>query len=195
MARAAVLEASHAIETGGDVGHAYRTLQRARHLAFPRGPIGLRRTILVNLANASLYLGRLDDAIDALEQHRALRQEDGSTVDAATVAFNLLNARLTQSEEHPRPGARERLATQASDVLAEVQRLGRPPLVARTHRVLADLMRTTDPDAAAGHLTALSRDRDVAGPSRPACGLPVDAVATRRRARSAPGRADEPRSR
>ena len=68
------------------------------------------------------------------------------------MAFNLLNARLTQGEAHPRPGARERLARQASDVLAEVQRLGQPPLVAQTHRVLADLTRTTDLDAAAGHL-------------------------------------------
>ncbi len=152
ISRAAVLEANDVIETGGDIGRAYRTLQRAKHFAFPRGPLGLRRTILLNLANASLYLGHLDEAIDALEQHRALRQEDGSTIDAATVAFNLLNARLTQSEQHPRPGARERLAMEASDVLAEVQRLERPSLVAVTHRVLADLMRMTDPDAAAGHL-------------------------------------------
>ncbi|MEP6917390.1 MAG: hypothetical protein ABJC89_17200 [Acidobacteriota bacterium] len=152
IARAGVLEASHIIQTGGDVGRAYRTLQRARHFAFPRGPIGLRRTILINLANASFYLGRLDDAVDALEQHRLLRQEDGSTVDAATVAFNLLNARLTQSEAHPRPGARQRLAAQASEVLREVEQLQRPALIALTHRVLADLTRTADPAAAAAHL-------------------------------------------
>ena len=52
-------------KTGGDVGRAYRTLQRAYRFAFPSGPIGLRRTILLNLANASFYLGRLDEAIDA----------------------------------------------------------------------------------------------------------------------------------
>ncbi len=67
----------------------------------PSGPIGLRRSILINLANASFYLGRLDETIATLEHHRALRQEDGSTVDAATVAFNLLNARLTQQEQRP----------------------------------------------------------------------------------------------
>jgi CHAT domain-containing protein/tetratricopeptide (TPR) repeat protein len=152
LARAAVLEASHELRAGGDVGQAYRTLQRAQQFAFPDGPVGLRRAILLNLANASLYLGRLDDAIEALERHRALRQEDGSTVDAATVAFNLLNARLTQSEQHPRAAARERLTAQALEVLDEVQRLRRPALVASTHRVLADLLRTSDPGAAVGHL-------------------------------------------
>lgn len=152
LARAAVLEASHAIQIGGDVGRAHRTLQRAERLAFPDGPIGLRRTILLNLANASLYLGRLDEAVVALEAHRALRQEDGSTVDAATVAFNLLNARLTQQEQRPRAGARPRLIADARQVLAEVQQLGRPALVAQTHRVLADLTRTAAPDEAAEHL-------------------------------------------
>ena len=137
---------------GGDVGRAYRTLQRAYRFTFPSGPIGLRRTILLNLANASFFLGRLDETVDALEQHRALRKEDGSTVDAATVAFNLLNAHLTQGEQRPTAAARARLETEATAVLAEVQRLERPALVALTHRVLADLTRISDPAAAAGHL-------------------------------------------
>src|SRR5688572_24048140 len=152
MARAAVLEASHEIQTGGDVGRAYRTLQRGYRFAFPSGPIGLRRAILLNLANASFYLGRLDEATDALEQHRALRKEDGSTVDAATVAFNLLNTHLTQGEQRPTTTARERLIEEATAVLAEVQQLQRPALVALTHRVLADLTRTSDPPTAAAHL-------------------------------------------
>ncbi len=152
VARAAVLEASQILETGGDVNRAYRTLRRAQQHAFPGGPMGLRRTILFNLANASFYLGRLDEAIEALERHRALRQEDGSTADAAAVSFNLLNARLTQAEVRPRPGARERLVAEAHDVLAEVLALARPALVARTHRVLADLLRTTDTTAASDHL-------------------------------------------
>jgi tetratricopeptide (TPR) repeat protein len=152
LARAAVLEAGHELRAGGDVGRAYQTLRRAEPFAFPDGPIGLRRAILMNLANASLYLGRLDDAIDALERHRALRKVDGATTDAATVAFNLLNARLTKQEQRPRPGARERLAVQAREVLVEAERLRRPRLVASTHRVLADLLRTSDPATAAEHL-------------------------------------------
>jgi CHAT domain-containing protein/tetratricopeptide (TPR) repeat protein len=152
LAQAAVLTAGHELRGGGDVGQAYRTLQRAHEFAFPDGPIALRRAILLNLANASLYLGRLDEAIEALERHRALRQEDGSTLDAATVAFNLLNARLTQSEQRPSAGARERLTAEALEVLAEVERLRRPRLIASTHRVLADLLRTSDPEAASGHI-------------------------------------------
>ena len=152
LARAAVLEAGHELRAGGDVGRAYQTLRRAERFAFPDGPIGLRRTILMNLANASLYLGRLDDAVDALERHRALRRVDGATTDAATVAFNLLNARLTQSEQHPRAAARERLTNQAREVLAEAEQLRRPRIVASAHRVLADLLRTSDPENAARHL-------------------------------------------
>jgi CHAT domain-containing protein len=152
IARASVLEASHLVQTGGDMGRAYHTLQRARGLAFPDGPIGLRRTILLTLANASFYLDRFDETIAALQQHRGLRQEDGSTVDAATVAFNLLNARLTQAERRPRPGARDQLLHEATAVLAEVQQLQRPALVAQTHRVIADLTRTTNPALATSHL-------------------------------------------
>jgi CHAT domain-containing protein len=152
VARADVLEAAHLIESGGDLGRAWRALKRAERIAFPAGPIGLRRTILFNLANANLYLGRLDDAIDALERHRALRAEDGASTDAAMVAFNLLNARLTKNEERPHPGGRERLVAEARDMLAEVQRLQTPAVEGRVHRVLADLLRTRDPDAAAVHL-------------------------------------------
>jgi CHAT domain-containing protein len=152
IARASVLEANHLVQTGGDMGRAYRTLQRARTLAFPDGPIGLRRAILLTLANASFYFDRFDETIAALQQHRDLRQEDGSTVDAATVAFNLLNARLTQAERRPRPGARDELIREASEVLKEVQHLQRPALVAQTHRVLADLTRTIDPSLATSHL-------------------------------------------
>jgi CHAT domain-containing protein len=152
IARAAVLEANHLIETGGDLGRAYRSLMQAQPFAFPKGPIGLRRALLIVLANTCTYLGRLDEAIDALERHRRLRQEDGSLSEAATVAYNLLNARLTKNEMHPVGTARERLTLEAQDVLAEAQRLDRPMYLAYTHRVLADLLRTTDPAAAGMHI-------------------------------------------
>jgi hypothetical protein len=152
MARASVLQAGHLIETGGDLARAHGALIRAERLAFPNAPIGLRRSILFNLANACLYLGRLDEAIDALERHRALRREDGSPVDAAAVEFNLLNARLTRSEARPSPAARERLTALAEEMLADVENLAQPAVAARTHRVLGDLLRAHDPDRAAYHL-------------------------------------------
>jgi tetratricopeptide (TPR) repeat protein len=79
IARAAALDAAHAMATGGDIGRAHRQLVRADHLVTAAAPIGLRRTILFNLANANLYLGRAEDALDALDRHRALRAEDGSS--------------------------------------------------------------------------------------------------------------------
>jgi hypothetical protein len=153
MARASVLQSSHVIETGGDIASAHRALLRAERLAFPGGPIGLRRSILFTLATTSLHLGRLDEAIDALERHQTLRQEDGSTIDASSVAFNLLNARLTLGEERPLPGARARLLANAEEVLAESQRLSRPAIEAQTHRVLGDLLRSSDPGRATEHLS------------------------------------------
>ncbi len=126
IVRASVLEAAHILDAGGDVGRAHRALLRAERFAFPAAPIALRRTILFNLANANLYLGRLDDAIDALERHRALRAEDGATTDAAPVAFGLLNAHVTQAEARPSAPARAKLVEMAERVVAEIQRLNRP---------------------------------------------------------------------
>jgi CHAT domain-containing protein len=152
IARASVLEAGHVLDTGGDVGRAHRALLRAERLAFPGAPIGLRRTILFTLANASLYLGRLDEAIDALERHRALRAEDGSTVDAAAVAFNLLNARVTREETRPSAAGRARLAALAEQVVRDTQTLGRPYTESQAHRLLGELLRPTDPSGARRHL-------------------------------------------
>lgn len=152
IARAAALEAVHSMATGGDIGRAYRVLARADRVVPPDAPVGLRRTILFNLANANLYLGRLDAAIDVLERHRALRAEDGSPQNAATVAFNLLVARMARSESRPRASDRPSLVAEAEAVLAEAQQLGEPLVEAQTHQVLGDLLRAGDPDRAAMHL-------------------------------------------
>ena len=153
MARAAVVEASQSMATGGDIGRAHRALLRADRLASRAAPIGLRRTILFNLANASLYLGQTDAAIDALERHRALRAEDGSQQDAAMVRLNLLIARLMLSERRPSPGARERLVADAEAVLTEAQSAKDPLVEAKAHQVLGDLLARTDAERATGHLT------------------------------------------
>ena len=192
MARAAVLEASHEIQTGGDVGRAYRTLQRGYRFAFPSGPIGLRRSILLNLANASLYLGRLEEATDALEQHRALRKEDGSTVDAGTVAFNLLNAHLTQGEQRPTTTARERFDQGGCGCPR------RGAATAASGAGCADASRARRPDAHLGSgdgrraPRAMPGARETARPSRIACHLSLDIVAPRCRPRSAARGPDGP---
>jgi CHAT domain-containing protein len=152
IARAAVIEAVHSMATGGDIGRAHRVLLRADRLVPSAAPIGLRRTILFNLANASLHLGDTDAAIDALERHRALRAEDGSAQNAVTVEFNLLIARLAMNERRPRAGAREQLVANAEAVLAEAKALPDPLVEAQAHQVLGDLLAVVDPAAASDHL-------------------------------------------
>jgi tetratricopeptide (TPR) repeat protein len=152
IARASVIEALQVTAVGGDVGNAYRVLRRAERLAFPAGPIALRRSILLGLANAAMYLGRFDEAIDALEQHRALRAEDGSLQDAASIIFNLLNVRSRVSEARPNAGARPRLVLEGQRALAETRALRQPRLEARVHQALGELLRPSDPVGAVEHL-------------------------------------------
>jgi hypothetical protein len=171
IARAGVIEAAHAMATGGDIGRVHRVLSRADRLVPPTAPIGLRRTILVNMANASLYLGEPDAAIDALERHRALRAEDGSPQNAAAVEFNLLAARLILAERRFRPGARVRLVGNAEAVLAEATSLKEPQVEAHAHRVLGELLTTSEPESAAAHLQrCLKIERSLESPRlRAAC--------------------------
>jgi CHAT domain len=145
IARASVIQANEAMDTGGDLGNAYRALRRAEQLAFPDGPIGLRRSILISLGNVTQYLGRLEDSIDALERHRALRAVDGSSIGAALASFNLLNARQTLSESRPLAGARDQLIANAQAVVEEAIALQHPEVEARARRVLGELVRTRDP--------------------------------------------------
>ena len=152
IARAAVIQSGELIDTGGDLGSAYRALRRAERLTFPDGPIGLRRSILMNLGHASIYLGRFEDAIDAFGRHRALRAVDGSSVDAALAAFNLLIARLTLLESRPVAGASDQLIANAEAVVDEAIALQQPAVEARTRQVLGDLFRTRDPALAETHL-------------------------------------------
>ncbi len=106
----------------------------------------------MGLANAAMYLGRLDEAIDALERHGALRAEDGSLQDAASIIFNLLNVRSRASEARPNAGARTRLVLEAERALAETRALRQPRLEARVHQALGELLRPIDPVGAGEHL-------------------------------------------
>jgi tetratricopeptide (TPR) repeat protein len=152
VARAAVIEAVHSMATGGDIGRAYRVLLRADRLLSSEAPIGLRRTILFNLGSASLHLGQIDRAIDALERHQALHAEDGSRQSDVSVQFNLLVARLARDERRPSPRARERLVANAESVLSDAKKQNEPLVVTQAHRVLGDLMASSDADRAALHL-------------------------------------------
>jgi CHAT domain-containing protein len=152
IARALVMQAGEAIQAGGDLGSAYRGLRRAERLAFPDGPIGLRRSILMHLGHAALDLGRLEEAIEAFERHRALRAVDGSSMEAALAAFNVLNAQLTLIESRPVAGARDRLIASAQAVADEAIALQQPAVEARVRRVLGELVGARDPALAETHL-------------------------------------------
>lgn len=151
-ARGSVIRARQALASGRDIGGAHRSLLRAERLIFPNGPIGLRRTILYQLAEARLALGMLDEAIAALEQHQALRAEDGATVEAAKVEFNLLNLHLTKSEMHPQPGDRERLVIRAESSSVKARLLRDPSAEAASEQLLGHLLRRSDPERARRHL-------------------------------------------
>ena len=152
IARAAVIDAAHSMTSGGDIGRAHRELVRADHLTPPSAPIGLRRTILFNLANANLYLGRAEDALEALDRHRALRAEDHSTQNAATVEFNRLIAQISIGGRRPDANIRARLVTEAEAVVAEANRLNEPLVEAQAHKVLGDLLGRFDAASAGAHL-------------------------------------------
>ncbi|HEU4694861.1 MAG TPA: CHAT domain-containing protein [Vicinamibacterales bacterium] len=152
IARAGVIEAVHSMATGGDIGRAHRVLVRADRLVPSSAPIGLRRTILFNLAQASLHLGYAGAAIDALEHHRALRAEDGSAQNAATVEVNLLAARLMLAEQRPLAGARHRLVANAEAVLGEAAASTERMAEAYAHRVLGELLAASEPERAAFHV-------------------------------------------
>lgn len=152
IARATVLEAVHAMSTGGDIGRAQQALARADRLTPSTAPIGLRRTILFNLANANLYMGRAEDAIDALDRHRALRAEDHSTQNAATVELNRLVAQTIIEGRQPSANARVRLIADAEAVVQEAGRLRDPLVQAQTQKLLADLVAATEPRRAVRHL-------------------------------------------
>lgn len=152
VARAAVIEATHAMATGGDIGRAHRVLVRADRVAASTAPIGLRRTILFNLANAGIYLGHPEAALDALERHRALRAEDGSLQEAAAVEFNRLVAHTLIGGRRQRPDTREQLVAEAEAVVAEARGLKDPLVEAQAHKVLGDLLGTSDPEGARVHL-------------------------------------------
>ncbi len=151
-ARAAVLEASHLVNTGGDYSRAHKLLLQVRRSVFPDGPIGLRRSVLFQLANLSQYLGKFDEAIEAMDAHADLRKVDNSISEAASVAFNRFNYRLTRSELDPRPGARERLLREAVRRLPELEELGRIEVTVLLERVIGNLILKDDSRAALKHL-------------------------------------------
>lgn len=152
IARAAVTEVAHSMATGGDIGRVHRVLVRADRVVPRTAPTNLRRTILFHLANANLYLGRAEEAVEVLDRHRALASEDQSTTNAAVVEFNWLVAKTMLAERRPNAALRRRMVEDAESVVSEAQRMNDPRVEAQTHKVLGDLLATSDAERSAAHL-------------------------------------------
>jgi tetratricopeptide (TPR) repeat protein len=153
QARVWLLEATHARDTGGDLGHAYRLLRQAEAAAFRQGPYRLRRTCLAALGSVAFQLGRFDEALDLFARLDALAAGEADAATQASARFQALNTRLLSEELLPTPGGRARLIASARESLAMAE-AARTDLVALlAHRVLADLLAHDEASAAeaAGH--------------------------------------------
>jgi hypothetical protein len=142
-ARAWIVEAGHAMGTGGDLGHAYRLLRRAEHAVVPDGPYRLQRSCLTSLGLAALRLGRVDEARSTFLQLEAMATAAGDVQTQTTARYDLLNTELLRESLLPSPGARARLLDLARRSLETAQAAGHGVVELKSHRVLAGLLAFT----------------------------------------------------
>lgn len=199
-------EASHVLDTGGDLGHAYRLLKQVERAVFPAGAYRLQRTSLGWLGLVAFRLGRLDEAIGIF---RRLETMAASAEDAQTQAnaqYNILNVELAKENELPGAGGRERILTLARQTLARSVAASHTVTALKAHRVIAELLVNTPAarDEALQHATscldmaaAAGRAEDEALCAWVLARLqyatdPASARATQSRARAATVRASNP---
>ena len=139
LARAWALEATHLTDTGRSVSQALASLRRAEATAFPDGPYTLRRSILFALANACFQLGRYEDALGYYQRVEALTEETGDQLTRASARYNVVNTRMRQMEELPRPGAREEIVAQAQAALETAVEADNREIQVLLHRTLGEL--------------------------------------------------------
>ena len=163
-ARAMVLAAGHRINTGGDLGRSYADLQRASELISERQDLArLRASILFELGRLAFELGRWDDAITTYEHLLVLRRADDDAYGMAGIALNIAMARQGQLELRPDPAALPDLEARAQVALDLATNEGSRINAARAHRMLAEVLISTRPLDAQGHLDAcLQAAREIA---------------------------------
>ena len=154
LARAWVMEANHKLETGGDLGRAYQALRRASEAAFPGGSYGLKRAVLVQLANLAFHLGYHRESIEAYERLEALMRAEGVVEDLAVSAFNRANARQAELEVAPDKAGVAELEGLVRRALELARRHDEPRIAAQAHGLLAQLLARVAPDKARGHVDA-----------------------------------------
>lgn len=153
-ARFLTLEASHHLDTLGDLSAAYRSLYEARGMVFPEGPFGLQRSILVRLASLAYHLGHYDEAIAAHAQTETLLLENGTLQDLASNAYNWATSRLAMLEIEPEPGGLAEVEQRARHALALALEHRKPDIAAVAHAMLARVLAPDRAAEARGHLDA-----------------------------------------
>ena len=139
-ARAWSLEATHLLETGGDLGLALRLLKQTEQAIFPDGPYRLRRTVLTSLGRVALRLGRLDEALDYFGRLDDQARAERDLPSQATAQYNVLNTELLRESLLPTPGAKERLLQLAQRTLASGLTASHTLVTLKAHRVIAALL-------------------------------------------------------
>ncbi len=153
LAQALLLEATHLMESGGDLAEAEIALRRAERAAFPDGSYSLKRNCLVTQANLYYRLGHFERAVGVYRRTAELAAENDDPTEAANTAYNLANGRLRQLESFPEPGGIEEVERLGRQALASAQAARLRGIEARSHRLLGDLLwRTGRTEEAQLHL-------------------------------------------
>jgi CHAT domain-containing protein/tetratricopeptide (TPR) repeat protein len=142
-ARIWTMEASHVLETGGDLGHAYRLLKQSARAIDPDGPYPLRRACLGWLGLVAFRMGRLDEATRVFRTLDTLARGRGDLLAQATAQYNILNTESAKETVLPTTGGRERLMRLAREVLEIGTRASHPAVTLKAHRVIAELLAGT----------------------------------------------------
>ena len=138
--RAWMLEATHVMDTGGDLGLAFRLLKQAQEASFPDGPYRLRRTCLTQLGLLAFRTGRVDDALAAFRELERIAREANDIETEVNAKYNILNTEQRRADFLPSSGAREHLLQLARETLSTGVAAGHRVVMVKTHRALASLL-------------------------------------------------------
>ena len=156
LAQVQTLQASHTIESGGDLGVAYRLLKGAERALFPDAPYRLQRVCLTWLGIVAFRMGRHDEAMTLFNELDRLARREGDPQTQANAQYNLLNTASLKESLLPTPGARSRLLELAERTLATGLAVQNHQVVLKTRWTLAELLAHAEGrrDDALGHLDA-----------------------------------------
>ena len=153
-ARFLTLEASHRLDTLGDLGSAYRALDQAHRMVFPEGPYGLQRSILTRLASLAYHLGHYDEAMAAHARIEALLLAHDNRQDLAANTYNWATSRLAMLEIAPEPGGLTEVESRVRHALDLALEYQKPDIAGSAHAMLARLLVSDRPEEAREHLAA-----------------------------------------